>query len=61
VLFNRIDVFTCQIFRRIVVCDGGGGGVPRLRGDRGLAEGGWGLRVVESLAVQWGLETAGRR
>jgi anti-sigma regulatory factor (Ser/Thr protein kinase) len=39
---------------RIVVCDGGGAGVPRLRESNGLAEGGWDLHVVESLAVQWG-------
>jgi anti-sigma regulatory factor (Ser/Thr protein kinase) len=39
---------------RIVVCDGGSGGTPRLRQSDGLAEGGRGLHVVESLAAQWG-------
>lgn len=39
---------------RIVVCDGGGAGAPRLREGHSLAEGGWGLHVVDSLAVRWG-------
>jgi anti-sigma regulatory factor (Ser/Thr protein kinase) len=39
---------------RLVVCDGGGPGAPRLvRGDE-LTEGGRGLRVVDSLAARWG-------
>jgi hypothetical protein len=39
---------------RLVVCDGGGPGVPRLvHGDQ-LAEGGRGLHVVEALAARWG-------
>jgi anti-sigma regulatory factor (Ser/Thr protein kinase) len=39
---------------RIVVCDGGSGGTPRLRESDCLAEGGRGLHVVESLAARWG-------
>jgi Histidine kinase-like ATPase domain len=39
---------------RIVVCDGGGTGTPRLASRAGLAEGGRGLRVVDSLAARWG-------
>jgi anti-sigma regulatory factor (Ser/Thr protein kinase) len=39
---------------RLVVCDGGGPGAPRLvHGDQ-LAEGGRGLHVVEALAARWG-------
>jgi anti-sigma regulatory factor (Ser/Thr protein kinase) len=39
---------------RLVVCDAGGPGTPRLV-DRGeLAEGGRGLHVVDSLAARWG-------
>jgi len=39
---------------RIVVCDAGGPGTPRVRQDGGLAEGGRGLAVVEAVAVRWG-------
>ena len=39
---------------RIVVCDGGGPSTPRLRHSTGLAEGGRGLQVVDSLAARWG-------
>lgn len=39
---------------RIVVCDGGGYGTPELRQVTNLAEGGRGLRVVDTLAAQWG-------
>ena len=39
---------------RLVVCDGGGPGVPRLVQGGELAEGGRGLRVVDSLAARWG-------
>jgi hypothetical protein len=39
---------------RIVVCDGGGPGMPRVRQGAGLAEGGRGLQVIDSLAVAWG-------
>jgi anti-sigma regulatory factor (Ser/Thr protein kinase) len=38
---------------RLVVCDGGGPGAPRLADDAGLAEGGRGLRVVDALAARW--------
>ena len=39
---------------RIVVCDGGGPGTPRVRQDAGLAEGGRGLAVIDSVAARWG-------
>jgi len=39
---------------RIVVCDAGGPGTPRVRQDGGLAEGGRGLAVVEAVAARWG-------
>lgn len=39
---------------RIVVCDGGGTATPHLVPDRGLAEGGRGLHVVDALAARWG-------
>ena len=39
---------------RIVVCDGGGPSTPRLRHSTGLAEGGRGLQVVDSVAARWG-------
>jgi len=39
---------------RIVVCDGGGPGTPRLRRDAGLGDGGRGLQVIDSLAARWG-------
>jgi hypothetical protein len=39
---------------RIAVCDGGGVSVPRMTPGAGLAEGGRGLRVVDSLAARWG-------
>jgi anti-sigma regulatory factor (Ser/Thr protein kinase) len=39
---------------RIVVCDGGGTGTPRLRQGTGLAEGGRGLQVVDAVAARWG-------
>jgi len=38
---------------RLVVCDGGGPGTPRLVQGGELAEGGRGLRVVDSLAARW--------
>ena len=46
---------------RLVVCDGGGPGTPRLVHGGELAEGGRGLRVVDSLAARWGSFRAGRR
>ena len=39
---------------RLVVCDGGGPSTPRLVHGGELAEGGRGLRVVDSLAARWG-------
>ena len=50
---------------RIVVCDGGGPGVPRVRestglAEGGLAEGGRGLHVVESVSARWGAFRAGQ-
>lgn len=39
---------------RIVVCDGGGATMPRLRDSTGLDEGGRGLHVVDALSAQWG-------
>jgi hypothetical protein len=50
---------------RIVVCDEGGPGVPRVRessgpAEGGLAEGGWGLHVVESVSARWGAFRSGR-
>ncbi|MGH3153501.1 MAG: ATP-binding protein, partial [Streptosporangiaceae bacterium] len=39
---------------RLVVCDGGGPGTPRLMRPGELAEGGRGLHVVDSLAARWG-------
>jgi anti-sigma regulatory factor (Ser/Thr protein kinase) len=39
---------------RLVVCDGGGPGEPRLVHGDGLAEGGRGLNVVDALAARWG-------
>jgi anti-sigma regulatory factor (Ser/Thr protein kinase) len=39
---------------RLVVCDGGGPGTPRLMRPGELAEGGRGLHVVDALATQWG-------
>lgn len=39
---------------RIVVCDGGGTGTLRVLADSGLAEGGRGLQVVDSVAARWG-------
>jgi anti-sigma regulatory factor (Ser/Thr protein kinase) len=39
---------------RLVVCDGGGPGTPRLVHGGELGEGGRGLRVVDSLAARWG-------
>jgi Histidine kinase-like ATPase domain len=39
---------------RVVVCDGGGSGIPELRRGAGLAEGGRGLHVVDSVAARWG-------
>ena len=39
---------------RLIVCDGGGPGMPRLVYGSQLAEGGRGLRVVDSLAARWG-------
>ena len=39
---------------RIVVCDGGEPGKPRVRQGAGLAEGSRGLQVVDSVAARWG-------
>ncbi len=39
---------------RLVVCDSGGHGRPRLVDGGELAEGGRGLHVVDSLAARWG-------
>ena len=39
---------------RIVVCDGGGTGTPRVPPGGGLAEGGRGLAVVDAVAAAWG-------
>jgi anti-sigma regulatory factor (Ser/Thr protein kinase) len=39
---------------RLVVCDAGGSGAPRLVHVGDLAEGGRGLHVVEALAARWG-------
>jgi hypothetical protein len=39
---------------RLVVCDSGGPGTPRLVEGGQLAEGGRGLHVVDSLATCWG-------
>ena len=39
---------------RLVVCDGGGPGTPRLVHGGEFTEGGRGLRVVDSLAARWG-------
>lgn len=39
---------------RLVVCDAGGPGAPRLVDGDQLTEGGRGLRVVDSLAARWG-------
>ena len=39
---------------RIVVCDGGGATMPRLRDSTGLDEGGRGLHVVDALSAPWG-------
>ncbi|MBV9450924.1 MAG: ATP-binding protein [Streptosporangiaceae bacterium] len=40
---------------RVVVCDGGGPGAPRLvYAGAGLADGGRGMHVVDSLAARWG-------
>lgn len=39
---------------RLVVCDAGGPGTPRLRRGEDLAEGGRGLQVVDSVATRWG-------
>jgi len=39
---------------RLVVCDGGGSGTPRLIQDGELAEDGRGLHVVDALAARWG-------
>jgi anti-sigma regulatory factor (Ser/Thr protein kinase) len=45
---------------RLVVCDGGGPSTPRLVHGGELAEGGRGLRVVDSLAARWGQLRPGR-
>jgi anti-sigma regulatory factor (Ser/Thr protein kinase) len=39
---------------RLVVCDAGGRGTPRLAQGGELAEGGRGLQVVDSLTARWG-------
>jgi anti-sigma regulatory factor (Ser/Thr protein kinase) len=59
---GRVLVGYClwQQGARLVVCDGGGPGLPRLAQAGELAEGGRGLRVVDSLAARWGtLRVAG--
>ncbi len=38
---------------RIVVCDGGGATVPRLRDPAASDQGGRGLRVVDTIAARW--------
>ena len=44
----------CGLGARIVVCDGGGPATPQLRQGIGLAEGGRGLQVINSVAARWG-------
>lgn len=39
---------------RLVVADGGGAGVPRVRSGGRLEEGGRGLHLVDALAASWG-------
>ena len=53
---GRILVGYClwQQGARLVVCDGGGAGLPQLVHRGELAEGGRGLHVVDSLAARWG-------
>ena len=53
---GRVLVGYCmwQKGARLVVCDGGGPGTPRLVESGELAEGGRGLHVVDSLAARWG-------
>ncbi len=53
---GRVLVGYClwQQGARLVVCDGGGPGTPRLVEGGELAEGGRGLHVVDSLAARWG-------
>jgi anti-sigma regulatory factor (Ser/Thr protein kinase) len=53
---GRVLVGYClwQQGARLVVCDGGGPGTPRLVHGGQLAEGGRGLHVVDALAVRWG-------
>ena len=53
---GRVLVGYClwQQGARLVVCDGGGPGTPRLVEGGQLAEGGRGLHVVDSLAARWG-------
>jgi anti-sigma regulatory factor (Ser/Thr protein kinase) len=53
---GRVLVGYCLWWKgaRLVVCDGGGPGSPRLVQGSELAEGGRGLRVVDALAARWG-------
>ncbi len=53
---GRVLVGYClwQQGARLVVCDRGGPGTPRLVEGGQLAEGGRGLHVVDSLAARWG-------
>jgi len=53
---GRVLVGYClwQQGARLVVCDSGGPGTPRLVHGGEFTEGGRGLRVVDSLAARWG-------
>jgi anti-sigma regulatory factor (Ser/Thr protein kinase) len=39
---------------RIEVIDEGGGAVPQIRKAAGDSSGGWGLRIVDEVALRWG-------
>ena len=49
-----VGYYLWQQGARLVVCDAGGSGTPRLVEGGQLAEGGRGLHVVDSLAARWG-------
>src|SRR3954464_7215312 len=56
----RVEVRAFEDALRVVVSDVGGGFDPeRLPGPSADGGGGWGLRLVASLAQRWGVETAG--